>query len=127
LRRIVRSGAEPGVLAYRDGKPIGWCAVAPRAEFSYLERSRVLAPIDDRPVWSITCVFVAKEYRRQGLSALLLKASCEHAAPKGAEIVDGYPQELQKETPTAFAWTGVASAFQNAGFENQSAARHVAQ
>jgi GNAT superfamily N-acetyltransferase len=116
FRKIVRSGAEPGVLAYTDGEPVGWCAVAPRREFSFLERSRVLAPVDDQPVWSITCLFVSKAWRRRGLSVSLIRAACEHARSRGAEILEAYPQVLQKETPAAFAWTGVAPAFQKAGF-----------
>jgi hypothetical protein len=58
LKKLVESGKVPGVLAYADGVPVGWCAVAPRADYSTLERSRVLAPIDDHPVWSVPCFFV---------------------------------------------------------------------
>src|SRR5512146_2128211 len=43
---LVRSGAEPGVLAYADGKPVGWCAIAPRQDYSALERSRILRPVE---------------------------------------------------------------------------------
>lgn len=97
FRKIVRSGAQPGVLAYADGKPVGWCAVAPRSEFSFLDRSRVLAPVDDQPVWSVTCFFVAKEWRRRGLSVKLLKAAVAFAGKRGAKIVEGYPQEPPDE------------------------------
>jgi GNAT superfamily N-acetyltransferase len=116
FRRIVNSGAQPGVLAYAAGQPIGWCSVAPRSEFSFLERSRILAPVDDAPVWSITCLFVSKDWRRRGLSTSLIRAACAHARSQGAKIAEAYPQELQKETPAAFVWTGVASAFRKAGF-----------
>jgi len=116
FRKIVRSGAEPGVLAYADGRPVGWCAVAPRSEFSFLDRSRVLAPVDDQPVWSVTCFFVAKEWRRRGLSVKLLKAAVEFARKRGAKIVEGYPQEPRMKLPGAFVWTGLASAFRKAGF-----------
>ena len=128
FRRIVMSGAEPGVLAYLDGQPVGWCSVAPRSEFSFLERTRVLAPVDAQPVWSVTCLFIAKKWRRCGLSALLLRAACEHARRQGAKIVEGYPVALAKETPAAFAWTGVAPAFQKAGFKEvvrRSASRPI--
>jgi hypothetical protein len=60
FRRIVMGGREPGVLAYRGGEPIGWCAVEPRENYSSLSRSRILKPVDDRPVWSIVCLFVAR-------------------------------------------------------------------
>ena len=55
LKAIVDSGEVPGILAYTGEQPIGWCSVAPRADFSTLDRSRILKPVDDEPVWSITC------------------------------------------------------------------------
>ena len=84
LKRIVSTGPAPGVLAYSDGKPVGWCAVAPREVHERLENSRILARVDDQPVWSVTCFFVAKPFRRAGLNVQLLKAAIAHAADLGA-------------------------------------------
>lgn len=116
FHRIVKSGAEPGVLAYADGQPVGWCAVAPRSQYSFLERSRILAPVDNQPVWSVTCFFVAKGWSKHGLSVALIESATQLARQRGAKIVEGYPQELKADLPAAFAWTGVASAFRKAGF-----------
>jgi len=108
----------PGVLAYNNNEPVGWCAVAPREQYPVLDRSRVLKPVDDQPVWSITCLFVIKPLRRQGVSVALLKAAKEFARQRGASIVEGYPVEpYTKEMPPAFAWTGLPSAFRKAGFK----------
>jgi GNAT superfamily N-acetyltransferase len=116
LRRLV--GKEPpGILAYEDEAPVGWCAVAPRAVYVRLERSRVLRPIDAEPVWSISCLFVARSHRRRGLSVALLRAASAHAGTRGARIVEGYPViPSTKSLPDAFAWTGTLSAFRAAGF-----------
>jgi len=118
FRKLVAGNVQPGVLAYAGDEPIGWCAVAPRQDYPYLERSRVLAVVDDEKVWSITCLFVARPYRRRGVSARLLKAAANLARKKGAKIVEGYPVEPNSsEMPAAFAWTGMVSAFERAGFE----------
>lgn len=117
LRAIVEKGTEPGVLAYAGEEPIGWCAVAPREAYPRLERSRVWARLDDQPVWSITCLFVKKSFRNHGVSAQLIEAATKLALKHGAKIVEGYPQELKKRLPDAFVWTGLASAFRKAGFE----------
>ncbi|MDD5265426.1 MAG: GNAT family N-acetyltransferase, partial [Candidatus Bipolaricaulis sp.] len=69
LRTIVASGEPPGLLAYAGDEPVGWCAVAPRERYVRLARSRILKPIDEQPVWSIPCFFVARSYRRRGISA----------------------------------------------------------
>jgi GNAT superfamily N-acetyltransferase len=118
FRRRVRSGVPPGLLAYIDGRPVGWCAVAPRSEYDYLARSRVLRPVDDSAVWSVSCLLVAKPYRGRGLSVRLLGAAVKMAGEAGAEIVEGYPViPYASRMPDAFAWTGTLTAFLAAGFE----------
>ena len=117
LKRLVASGRPPGVLAYDGPTPIGWCAVAPRAEYGHLARSRVLAPVDGQPVWSVSCLFVLKPYRRQGLSARLIDAAVAFAQRRGARIVEGYPVTPHAaNAPAPFLWTGTISAFERAGF-----------
>jgi len=117
MRRMVRRSVPLGVLLYKDGAAVGWCSVAPREQFVALGRSRVWAPVDDRPVWSVSCFFLLKEYRRRGLSVELLRAAVEFARKQGAKIVEGYPQELDKELPGAFVWTGLAESYKRAGFK----------
>lgn len=117
LRELVKDDAVPGVLAYVDGEPAGWCAVAPREVYRRLKTSRILKPIDDRPAWSIVCLFVARPYRKRGLSTGLIEAARELAAGRGAEVVEGYPVAPRKgKTADTFVYHGVVSAFERAGF-----------
>ena len=116
LKAIVKSGKAPGILAYSNGVPIGWCSIAPREEFPRLERSRTLKRVDDNPVWSVVCFFVAKPYRKKGVSTMLLKAAIDYAKEHGAKIVEGYPNRYDKKQPDPFVFMGVASAFQKVGF-----------
>lgn len=118
FKKIVESGARPGILAYDGRDPVAWCAVAPREAYPVLSRSRVLKPVDGQPVWSVSCLFVLKPYRRQGLSVRLLQEAVAFAAKCGARIVEGYPvQPTMEKTPDPFIWTGTPSAFQRAGFD----------
>lgn len=118
LKRIVAAGEVPGLLAYAGREPVGWCSVAPREAFPVLENSRILKRVDDQPVWSASCFFVARPYRRQGLSVKLLRAAVAYAKKKGARMVEGYPVEPKKSPmPDVFAWTGLADAFRRAGFK----------
>ena len=116
LRRIVRRGEEPGILAYADGQPVGWCAVAPREEYPRLDRSRVLARLDEKQVWSISCLFVARPWRKRGVSGALIESAVAHARSRGAKIVEGYPVDPAALQADAFVWTGIASAYERAGF-----------
>lgn len=122
LRALVQtagsSGAPAqGLLAYAGDTAVAWCAVAPRSEYPALGRSRILAPVDDQPVWSIACFFVARAWRRRGVLVPLIHAAVEYAAAHGARVVEAYPVEPRKgKMPDAFAWTGLATAFLRAGF-----------
>lgn len=116
MRAILKSGEIPGLIAYIEGCPVGWCAIAPREVYPKLERSRVLKRLDDKPVWSIVCFFVKKEFRGQGISVELIRAAVEFAKTQGATIIEGYPIEPKDQLPAPFVWTGIVSAFQKAGF-----------
>lgn len=117
LKAIVDSGEVPGLLAYGGDQPLAWCSVAPREAFPSLERSRTLKRIDDEPVWSIVCFFVARPYRHQGLMVKLLRAAIAYAKEHDAKIVEGYPVEPgQTNIPPVSSFTGIVSAFKEVGF-----------
>ena len=116
FKSLVESGAIPGLVAYRDGEPVGWCAVEPRESYPRLDRSRILARVDDRPVWSITCFYVKKQHRGTGLMRSLLNASTDWAAKNGACIIEAYPIEAKAGVRPSAAYMGVVPLFLEAGF-----------
>jgi GNAT superfamily N-acetyltransferase len=117
MKAIIFSGEVPGILAYAGEDPIGWCSIAPRQAFPVLARSPVLKPVDDQPVWSVVCFYIARSYRRQGISLALIIAALEYARSQGARIVEGYPIEPKKgSAPDIYAFTGMATTFRQAGF-----------
>ena len=118
IRARVVAGSNPGILAYVDGRPAGWCAIGPRSEYPRLGRSRILKPIDETPVWSIVCLFVDKEFRAKGLTAALIEAAVDFAADNGATIIEGYPVDTPAEgrANAMNAFVGTSAMFQRAGF-----------
>jgi molybdopterin converting factor subunit 1 len=117
LRRLVREGPPPGLIGYVDSEPVAWCALAPRQAYARIEHSRTLIPVDDKPVWSVVCFFVARPYRGRGLTVRMLREAIRYARRKGARILEGYPVDPTSEkTADSFAWWGLAGAFQAAGF-----------
>lgn len=118
MKKLVWDSQPTGLLAISEGKAIGWCAFAPREDYPKLERSRVHKRIDDKDVWSIPCFFVHKNFRRKGVSVELLKAVISYAKNKGIKIIEAYPTIPTKGTlPDTFAWIGLYSSFEKAGFE----------
>jgi hypothetical protein len=121
MRKLVKQKEPIGIIGYAGKKPIAWCAVAPREKFVRLENSRVLQKIDDLPVWSIPCFFISKEFRRKGLSSEMLKCVIDYCSKKKVKILEGYPTvPYSKNIPAAFAWTGIPSSFEKAGFKEEA-------
>jgi len=117
LQNLVRRGPPPGLLGYVGDEAASWCALAPREDYPRLEHSRTLARVDDRPVWSVVCFFVARSFRRQGLTVAMLQYAVRYARAQGAKTLEGYPVDPKSgKTADAFAWWGVADAFVAAGF-----------
>lgn len=118
IKKIILSGKPPGVIGFDKKEPVAWCCVGRREEFTRLENSRSLKPIDDQPVWSIPCLFVAKTHRKTKLSSKAVDAAVKYAFSKGAKIVEGYPNDTRgKKWADPFAWMGLVSSFSNAGFK----------
>jgi GNAT superfamily N-acetyltransferase len=117
LESGIANGKIHGVIGYINNIPIAWCSLGDRYEFRELGISELLAPVDDQPVWAITCLFIAKAFRRKGISDSLLAAAVEYAKEKGAKIVEGYPlSPITPKVPVAAAWTGLESVFIRGGF-----------
>ncbi|MEV4355192.1 GNAT family N-acetyltransferase [Nonomuraea sp. NPDC049625] len=118
MRRLARREPVPGVVVYENDTPVAWCSLGPRSSFPRLERSPLLANIDDEPVCAITCVFVQRKHRGSGLLPNILEAVCEYAGSAGYTTAEGYPIEPRdgKRAGADTAMTGIASAFLGAGF-----------
>lgn len=133
LQRLTASAAQLGLLGYVDDAPIGWVSVAPRRDFGRLLRSRTLGPAasdaEDPAVWSVTCFYIDRHHRGRGVGSALLDAAVEHAAGRGARVVEGYPVDpAVKERSNADSFTGVVKMFEGAGFrevERRSEARPI--
>jgi GNAT superfamily N-acetyltransferase len=116
FKAIVESGIVPGLLAYSDREPVGWCAVEPRKSYPALDRSKTLARVDDEPVWSVPCFYIAKHFRYRGLMRDLLTAAINWADRHGARIVEAYPLETKIKLHDSSIYTGVVPVFREAGF-----------
>ena len=115
FREVVESGPPPGLLAFVGDVPVGWAQVTPRDALPWLDRTWRLSRVDDAPVWSLSCFYVRKGYRRRGITSALIEAALDVARREGAPALEAYPLDADL-TPSA-SGTGYASAFERAGFE----------
>ncbi|MBA2265259.1 MAG: GNAT family N-acetyltransferase [Chloroflexi bacterium] len=119
LERAVEEleGRAPGLIAYREGEAIGWVSLGPREDYERLQHSKVLAPIDDRPVWSIVCFVVGRRARGTGVASALLEAAVAYARVHGATLLEAYPVETGGgRIPSGNAYMGTLGMFERAGF-----------
>ncbi|MEW6744718.1 MAG: GNAT family N-acetyltransferase [Planctomycetota bacterium] len=122
FKKLITAGAVHACLAFAGEEPVGWCCAGPRSDFPRLERSRVLRTDADEHTWSVVCFFIPARWRGRGVATALLEQAVKLAKKRGAHALEGYPVRSTKapgsRIPAAFAWTGVPSLFEKAGFED---------
>jgi GNAT superfamily N-acetyltransferase len=117
---LARASDEPmGLLAYRGGRPVGWCAVGPKERFARAVRTPTLrghagAP---GPTWFVPCFFVRAEARRTGVTRQLLASAVAMAAEHGAELVEGFPAAGARPASGGDRQVGSEGVFAAQGFE----------
>jgi GNAT superfamily N-acetyltransferase len=115
--QVESGGFTPGLIAYLDGEPVGWCGLGPRAAMPRLVRSKTIPAVDDLPVWSIGCFNIRVGHRRQGVARTLLAAAIEHAREAGVPAVEAYPIDPEgRRIDVSFGFVGFTPMFEAAGF-----------
>jgi GNAT superfamily N-acetyltransferase len=116
LRALVERGVVPGLLGYAGGRPVGWVSLGPREDYAKLERSPVMKPVDDKPVWSIVCFFVDAQARHGGVADALLAGAAAWAREQGATLLEAYPWDQRAKKSDDSLWFGTKPMFDRAGF-----------
>ena len=107
--------APVGLLAYDGGRAVGWCAVAPRAEFPRLLRARAWRG-GDPYAWVVTCFFIHRSAGHAGLTRTLLEAATARAAEHGAAAIEGAPRASGVPTAPGDGYVGFQQTFADCGF-----------
>lgn len=116
MRERFATSPPPGVFGYIDDRPIGWCAVAPRDEYPRMQASPTFGPVDDTPVWAVSCLFIHRTARRRGVGTALVDAAVRMAKASGAKAIEGIPVEPPESRNASGNFTGMPSMFEPLGF-----------
>jgi GNAT superfamily N-acetyltransferase len=117
LRSFFGNEIAPGVIAYDNDEPVGWCAFGPRSEMGRLQRSKTIPQVDDRPVVSIVCFVVRADHRRQGVARTMLEAATDYLRAHGVRTLEAYPIDNDgRKISSAFAYVGTVPLFESCGF-----------
>lgn len=113
-----RDGIAPGLVGYEGERVVGWISLGPREDYDRLTHSKVLAPVDDTPVWSIVCFVVSRHARGRGVATAMLDAGIAYAREHGARMLEAYPADTgDGRRRAADIYQGTLSMFERAGFE----------
>jgi ribosomal protein S18 acetylase RimI-like enzyme len=116
LKRLVDRGTVPGLIGYREDRPVAWLSLGPRENYAKLQRSPVMKPVDDRPVWSIVCFYVDRRERGRGTAEAMLRAGIDYARTQGVRLVEAYPVDKAVRSSDDFMFYGAKSMYDRAGF-----------
>ncbi len=116
-RRLVHEGLAHAAGVFDADRAIGWCQYGTPAELPSIDhREEYEATLVEPPAFRVTCFFVDRDYRREGVSALALGGALERIAQAGGGVVEGYPQDTQgKRVSASFLYNGARSLFERAG------------
>jgi GNAT superfamily N-acetyltransferase len=107
----------PGLVGFEGGRAVGWVSLGPREDYERLAYSKILAPVDERPVWSIVCFVVSRRARGRGVAAAMLRAGIAYAREHGAEMLEAYPADVgDGRRRAADISQGTLTMFERAGF-----------
>ena len=117
FRKTVKSGPPPGLLAFDGDLAVGWCQLTARDDLHWLDRTRTLQRVDNVTVWSISCFYVRRGYRKQGVMSALITAALKTAKRAKAPALEAYPVDMDSPNSSSNVFTGIASVFKRAGFK----------
>ena len=119
---LVRQGRSHAALVYDGKMPVGWCQYGPREELPRIDAGRNYKKLDplsgEKRLWRITCFFVDKKYRGQGVARTALKGALESIGKQGGGIVEAYPVVSKSLSKVAeWMWFGSPSMFRRERFK----------
>ena len=115
----VREGRAHAALVYDGENCVGWCQFGSPEELPRIHNQRAYLATDPvLPDWRITCFFVGKGYRGQGVAAAALEGAIQQIRRLGGGRIEAYPDLTEGgKTSAAFLFNGAVSMFERCGFE----------
>ncbi|MBN9248960.1 MAG: GNAT family N-acetyltransferase [Mesorhizobium sp.] len=123
IRTRIEAGPPPGLLAFEDGKAVGWMQIGPRADVpEWNNAGRGSAPMEesdasDPEVWAISCFFLRSKARGKGLTHQLVQGGVEFARDNGARFLEACPMDLSRDSRSIGLFVGSTRVFEKVGFQ----------
>jgi hypothetical protein len=116
---LVREGRSHAALVFDGGVAIGWCQYGPPAELpSIFHKKEYEAGLESPPDYRLTCIFVDRDHRHEGVAAVAVQGALDLIAQAGGGVVEAYPQDTAgKKISASFLYSATRGTFEKAGFD----------
>jgi ribosomal protein S18 acetylase RimI-like enzyme/uncharacterized protein YndB with AHSA1/START domain len=111
----IKDGEVTALLAYVDGKPVGWCNYGETTRLNGVMHRFGLNVAEQQGVGSLACFVIAAPYRNHGVASALLDAALERLRARGVRVAEAYPARTQDSAQANYR--GPLQMFLRAGFE----------
>lgn len=111
MMQRIDHGIPVGLLGYDHGEPIAWVSIAPRDTFPRLKGPEAG---EGEKIWSLTCMYIKRQRRGEGIGHQLIEAAVRYARNRKADIVEAYA--VHPDSPS-YRNMGFVSAYERAGFK----------
>lgn len=117
-QRVRSAQAHAALVIDADGRAQGWCQYGDPDELPNIKHKRVYnQQPPDRPDWRITCFYVDKKHRGQGIARAALEGALDHIAQSGGGVVEAIPEVTEgREAPGRFLFSATVELFEDYGF-----------
>ncbi len=115
---LVRKGQAHAALVFDGADVVGWCQFGPTAELPNIRsRKAYEADLDQLPDWRITCFFIDRERRGEGVASFALAEAIRMISEGGGGIVEAYPEDYEgSRVSNSFLCSGTLGLFEKSGF-----------
>ena len=114
----VREGRAHAALVFDGPNAVGWCQFGPTSELPNIRSKKAYEEgLRKLPDWRITCFFIDRERRKEGIAALALREAVGYIGEAGGGTVEAYPEGYTGEkVSSSFLCSGTLGMFVKAGF-----------
>jgi GNAT superfamily N-acetyltransferase len=118
-QRLVSEGQAHAALVFDGDDAVGWCQYGSPEELPGItHRKEWEANVVVPPDYRLTCFFVDRDHRRNGVAEVALNGVLDLIAKAGGGSVEAYPYDTDgKKVNGSFLYNGTRILFERAGFK----------
>ncbi|HKV90092.1 MAG TPA: GNAT family N-acetyltransferase, partial [Thermoplasmata archaeon] len=115
----VRDGRAHAAMVFDGEDALGWCQFGSTEELPNIRSRKAYEEgLGALPDWRITCFFIDRERRGEGIATRALQEAVREIARLGGGTVEAYPEDVEGRTVSrSFLCSGTLGMFRKEGFE----------